>query len=336
VRKLVLGALAAALAVGLTACGSSSGTGAGGGTESVSVGLNSADPLFAQLIVAQEEGLFAKHGVDVKVTLTGLNTAAAVVSGQVDLGLIGPGQALVPVRDGKQTSVVYAGGGKGQGFVASSKPLASVADCTKLVTSQPGTTIYSWGQIFKQIYGAKYEVVVSNDPTTSVAQVVSGQADCVAHLAAALQPAVDQGKLHFVVDPSDPATSQKIQATTTAVESSLWGMTDNLKKKTDALQRFMGAYQESLQKLKSSTDAQVGEMLHKSALLAPTGDATQLATRYAKVKYSISPADGMIDEQAWTDTLKFMIAGNVDYLNLTDAKWSAAQRVDMSYLKGAK
>jgi ABC-type nitrate/sulfonate/bicarbonate transport system substrate-binding protein len=330
-RKLLHGAAAAALVVGLASCGS-----AGGSGEKVTVGINSADPLFAQLFVAKEEGYFARHGVDVTITPTGLNTAAAVVSGQVDLGLIGPGQAMVPVRDGKQTSVVYAGGGKGQGFVASSKPYTSVAECKKMITTQSGTTIYSWGQLFKQIYGANYEVVVMNDPTTAVAQVVAGQADCLTHLSAALQPAVDQGKLHLIIDPSDPATGQRIQATTKAVESSLWGMTANLRSKTDAMERFMGAYQESLQTLRSSSDAQVGEMLHKSPLLAPTGDAAQLAARYAKIKYSISPDDGRIDDQAWRDTLTFMIAGKVDYLNTTDQKWSADERVDMSYLEGAK
>lgn len=79
-------AFAATSAMVLAACGSG-GSGSGGGGDVVRLATG-VDPSYAAIYVAQDQGFFKKHGVDVQVSNLegGPAMAQAVIAGQADMG----------------------------------------------------------------------------------------------------------------------------------------------------------------------------------------------------------------------------------------------------------
>jgi NitT/TauT family transport system substrate-binding protein len=102
-HKRALGAaVAAATAVALTACGPAGNSG-GGNSLTVSYSQVVADEL--PLWIAADSGLFAKHGLDVKLTsVSGSDGFPALVSGQTQLASIGASEMVAGAGSGAQVS----------------------------------------------------------------------------------------------------------------------------------------------------------------------------------------------------------------------------------------
>jgi NitT/TauT family transport system substrate-binding protein len=98
-RKNLLGAAAAALALTLTACAGGGGGGADGGeTIDVNFGYIGDFNGTSLLAVAEQEGIWEKHGLEVtpKVFTNGPLQIQALGTGDLDFGYIGPGAMWLP------------------------------------------------------------------------------------------------------------------------------------------------------------------------------------------------------------------------------------------------
>lgn len=96
-RKNVLGAAAVALALALTGCAGGDG-GAGGETIDVDFGYIGDFNGTSLLAVAEQEGIWEKHGLDVTASVftNGPLQIQALGTGDLDFGYIGPGAMWLP------------------------------------------------------------------------------------------------------------------------------------------------------------------------------------------------------------------------------------------------
>ncbi len=96
-RMRMLGAAAAALALALTGC---AGSGGGGGGEAIEVNFGYIGDFngASLLAVAEQEGIWEKHGLDVTTSVftNGPLQIQALGTGDLDFGYIGPGAMWLP------------------------------------------------------------------------------------------------------------------------------------------------------------------------------------------------------------------------------------------------
>lgn len=123
-KRGLVGALAVAAAVTLSACGGGAGSGAQGGASGGEAAqeapiklrlgyLNVMDD--AQTILAHKAGMYEKHGLDVEMQMFGSGTdlIKAIVGGQLDAGVLGFTNALSWLDQGADLKIV---GGAQRGF----------------------------------------------------------------------------------------------------------------------------------------------------------------------------------------------------------------------------
>lgn len=110
-RRAAVLAASVLCAIGAAACGSaSSGSGGGGGT-SLTLGLPVPDSTFVSAYLAEDQGLFKKEGLNVKLVTFqgGSDLTKAVVSGSVQVGINGLGGIMPAIQQGQPLKVIYGG-----------------------------------------------------------------------------------------------------------------------------------------------------------------------------------------------------------------------------------
>lgn len=111
-RMTMLGAVGAATALALTACGGSSGSGSaaaasGGGSQPTALTVSYSEQVADELPlwIADEAGLFKAQGLDVKLTnLSSSEGFPALISGQTQLASIGASEMVSGAASGAQVS----------------------------------------------------------------------------------------------------------------------------------------------------------------------------------------------------------------------------------------
>src|ERR1700733_5120695 len=107
------------VAVAAVGCGSSSSTSSSGsassgtGVQTLSIGMNSPDPLYAAIWLADGKGYFKAHNLDVTFKVLGQNEATELAAGDVDAVIAGAPLGLTLQNSGKQVSYIAGllGGG---------------------------------------------------------------------------------------------------------------------------------------------------------------------------------------------------------------------------------
>lgn len=191
----ILAALAALLAIGalLAGCGSSGGdatadSGGGGnaagsnsgGSESLTVGFV-VDPSWAQVPVAETEGYFAKHGVDVKVVnfSTGVEALNALKGGQVDVTTAADFPVASAIASDPSMRIIDDGSRwNGQRIVARKDAgITSFADLAgKKIGTPLGTTAHYYAAAGLQASGLEADIEQVNPPAI-VAALTRGDID---------------------------------------------------------------------------------------------------------------------------------------------------------------
>lgn len=293
----------------------------------VALSAGNTTPL-APIYLAETLGYAKQEGLDLTVKTVFANSLNLVVAGEGDLSVIGVSSALVPVREGKETSIIYAiSSGLGTGFMAASPNVKSIADCTRVSTSRAGSAVFSSAMAYKTTGGGKFNILELGDANQIVASVLSGGSDCAVSALAVLQPGLEKG-LQLLVDPRNPATvpPNTIQNT---VSSGLWGMKDNLRQKRPAVEKLMRALKRVEQFIKTASPEQVAaELIKHPDFKTYTPDA--IAKQVVGEKLFWFPDGGYVRNANWPGTLAYYKYG-LPFIDAGNKLYSWDERVDMSY-----
>jgi NitT/TauT family transport system substrate-binding protein len=321
----------------LIACGGTSNQPAPGGSVApadINIGVGVVDPGFAQLWTAQLRGYFKPEALNVHISVVGANIIASLVGGQIDLGIQGSSAAMTPVKDGAETSIIYATSAKGDaayGFAQQSQ-ITALTQCKRVGTSQVGTASYAWSVIEKQLFNGKFDIVPASTPTT-VASLASGNVDCAVGALSTFTNLVTNGKIHTIVDPLNPSSLPQtfVKFIQNDNEASMFGMKANLSSKKPAIVRFLRAYHKALKEVNTGSPTDLASYLKSNSPDWAPFETNALAAALENQQHFNAPGNGYLPEAAWANSLQFFMQGGATYIDVNDKKWSYQQRVDMSY-----
>jgi len=293
----------------------------------VALSAGNTTPL-APIYLAETLGYAKQEGLDYTVKTVFANSLNLVVAGEGDFSVIGISSALVPVREGKETSIVYAiSSGLATGFMVATQKVKSIADCTRVSTSRAGSAVFSSTMAYRTTGGGKFTILELGDANQIVPSVLSGGSDCAVSALAVLQPGLDQG-LHLLVDPRNPRTvpPNTIQGT---YGSGLWGMKDNLQKKRGAVEKLMRALKRVEDYIKKTPVDQVAAEIIKHPDFK-TYKPDQIARQVEAEKLFWFPDSGYVKPSAWNGALTYYKYG-LPFIDHGNKLYSYESRVDMSY-----
>jgi len=353
-RRCARSALLVAVAVALASCSSSggkgtaapaagdaaggssgSGTAAGGKLDELSVSVGGVGAYSSTLYLAQVKGFFTDNGVKVTIKPGGNNTLNLVVGGQVDLGVIGATQAMGPVANGKDTTLLYAPDTLAS-FIdaATSNPkITSLDQCKKVVTGGAGTSSYAVAALLKAQVKGNFQLIPGASQAIAYATVTSGQSDCVVGPYSYIAPGIANGKLRILVDGSKPQTIPAgIPASSPGM--GVWGLTDHVAQHSDAVVKVLKGFDQAVAFMRANDPATIATAL-RTGNAADWGSIAQDAlTEQIRVEKQYL-GDGAIASATWPQWLQY--AKFVYPQIQPDApQWSYAKRVDMSYLNKAR
>lgn len=330
----LLGTMAAVSSLILAACG-------GGGSSAGSTASNAPVPpltiavfainaAFAHVYVAEAEGYFQQSGVTVNVIDgTAANTLNLVVAGQADLGMIGAGTALLPVSQGKETSIVYAHiGNANGGVVVTRKGITSMSQIKRMAATTPGTSSYGYANFYKINQHLNYDIVPFQDVQTMRAALASGQVDGACNSYVQFQDLIANGQVNVLIDTRDPAV-RKQYVGPDYPEAAIFGMTDNLNSKKQSMIRFLHAIGLADKFIDSHTPDQIAASLRKVAAFQTVTLSALTAQVVNSVPY-YAPNHGYISASVWAFAMsQYKLWGlQVDPSN---SEYSYQRRVNMSF-----
>lgn len=293
------------------------------------VAINAASATYAHLYVAQSEHFFADAGVDVTITPAGVNSLNLLVANQVDAIVFGVGSALVTVKDGRDTSILYGTLGNGvAGVLVAKKGIDDPAKIKRLGTGSVAQSSYGYAAYYKQRLGLTYDIVPFSDNNVLNAALTSGQVDGAVNTYLALAPVIAKGDATVLIDTRDAATRKK-HIGADFPESGIVGLKPALAAKRESVTRFLKGVGTAAQFLSAKRPEEIAASLRKASdLQSLTLDA--LTSQVTNTQSSYSPNAGYISEDVWKFALseyQFWGMG----IDLTRPEYSYQSRVDMSY-----
>ncbi len=297
----------------------------------VALSAGNTTPL-APIYLAETLGFAKQEGLDYSVKTVFANSLNLVVAGEGDFSVIGISSALVPVREGKETSIVYAiSSGLATGFMVAAQKVKTVADCTRVSTSRAGSAVFSSAMAYKTTGGGKFTILELGDANQIVPSVLSGGSDCAVSALAVLQPGLEQG-LHLLIDPRNPSTvpANTVQGT---YGSGLWGMKDNLQKKRVAVEKLMRALKRVEEYIKKTPVDQVAAEIVKHPDFK-TYKPADIAKQVEAEKLFWFPDSGFVRQSNWNGALTYYKYG-LPFIDHGNKLYSYESRVDMSYWTAA-
>jgi len=249
----LLAALALIVATA-TAASAGSSTRSTRALDTLTVAEVTAVPNFVVLYVAQAEGLFRKHGLEVKILENaGANTLNLLVSGQADLTWYATSNALLLASQGKPTTVIMNGSRDTGAAILSAQNITSLAqlsdlgnDCT-IGTLTIGTQTYGYAVQYlakPKLKLEKCRLRQVGTAATLYALLQSRQVQAaVMPLSSAVIGAQTYGQ-HLLVSPNKTGY-RKEYGFPDFMNSSWFGLTSTLESKHDEVVRFLKAIGEA-------------------------------------------------------------------------------------------
>ena len=286
---------------------------------------------FLPLWLAEWNGLYAKAGVDVQINLVPTPSALpTLASGRADVYFDGLQAPLFAQSSGYATSTIYASATNQSSWVIGTKGINTVADCTKFLTSGPGTPTDAWSHTLRDLFHANYTITyIPNPGSTGPPLLASGQADCA--IGNTMFRTVSQGITHVVLN---PLTGQGAPAGMPAAgpESGLWGLKQDLVAKRAAVVRFLKAFHQAVVLVKKMPAAQLANLAHSHPEFAPF--SVDDLTADIATNQPLFEASGYISAADWNAALNIE-KHVIQAVSTTDPQWSWDNLVDMSYLVAA-
>ncbi|MBC9734769.1 ABC transporter substrate-binding protein [Nocardioides marmotae] len=301
----------------------------------------------AAFVLAQEAGLFEKHGVDVTITDKGALAPSEVAAGKLDLAQYGTGAAFAPAESGRDMSIVYAllGNATGAIQVAADSPLEPQDSLEDTLMQLSGARVGVQGQGGSS-YGnasaiSKYVVDKGGEPLKLVplpdygamtAQLVSGQLDATVVFANPFLEAIAHNKLRVLVPSTDPDLAALEGGDFAAI--SVFGVSQTLEKKHDAVVAFVKSVHEAYDLMDDTDLADLAEQLHENPLLSSLS-VDNIEQQLELDKPFWRPNNGEITEESWQTALDAMSNWGLTQDLAKDA-FSFDSIVDMNYYNEAQ
>ncbi|HEX3923280.1 MAG TPA: ABC transporter substrate-binding protein [Streptosporangiaceae bacterium] len=323
-----------------TACSSSSSSSSGGSADipTVTIGLTGQDAIFADVVLAEQQGFFKQAKVNVELIDQEASATTNGAAGRVDLVGSGTPSALPAAANGRQTAVVYeyiSGNGDSGLVVPANSSYKSVMDLSgkRVVTKGAGSGSYGAAKTWSNYivaHGGKPLVLVPVESTGSMdAETISGQVQAGAGSLTQYTGPLSQGKLKLLVSPSSALAYSVFPKS--MVGNSYWGLKSEIQKNKVGITRALLAIRKADQYINSHTVAQVSKVLEASAYLKGL-DAADISAGVQADKPFYAQSLGFISTQAWTTTLSVYKNFGLT-VNLGSPALTYGSIVNMSYLK---
>lgn len=307
--KITMAVAAAALAVGLTACGNQQAQPAGQSTENVKLSLDWSTYVayHAPIVIAQEQGIFAKHGLNVTDTLTGGSKDAVLAVGtkQSDMAWADLSTAATSMLSGlpiKAVATVQQKNASGLTVLDGTK-LDSAMDVVGLrIGSTPGGSDSTLiGAFLKKNNIAENQVTIVNLPANGkFAALMTGKVDAIS------------GQVYFYI--SSAAAEGKTahgksysEMSTDTLDHGFVASADFLAKSPATVTKFLAAYQEALKVTITDPAAACKTISERaSGALTTTACESQLKLWLPLVAPVEDPKWGANDPQRWATTVDIL------------------------------
>lgn len=328
-RSYAAAGATALLMTTLAACGDTSSSNADGQND-LTVGLAGANSASTPLYVPLVLGYFEDEGLDVTFKTGSTTLIQTLVAGQVDLAYIGSSGATVPAVEGKPTSITYGVVGQGTtAWTVGSPDVKSIDECTRFATSSVGTAPYAWASEINQGFKTGAEIVSIPDQEARVASMETGNVNCMNGSAARLAALVENGRATWLVRPDEPET---LPAGTSLdlMEAGIVSMRDNAEKKRPDMVAFIRAMNRGAEYVKSHTVEEIAAVLMDHTDFAAFNKA-DLALGIGLDLTTMYPNGGVVDKEAWDDTLAWMDQAGLEGFDPQAPEVSFDEIIDMSY-----
>lgn len=340
-------AAAIAIAVLTTACSSGGGKGSGSDPNSLTVVTPNLDPGSAiNVYLADDLGYFKDAGVKVN-RINGVSTGVSLLtSGKTDLIAQGATAGFPVAKQGKPVSIIWndiGGGALGSVAVAANSPYHSINDLAGKKVGTISTTGSQFG--FTNLYSHKvqdatgkgFTIVPFTDNSTLINSVESGAVQGAGGSAAIFNQAVKSGKVRLIADTTDKSQREALLGTTYTADTGLEGLKSTLKKKKEAVTRFLQAMLRAEEYLSTHSLADVAKVIEKDKIFATLPPGTVLSDITRQQPF-FTPNHGQISESVWNTTLGLFSRWQIQSLGdvQKDSHFSYANFVDMSFLTEAQ
>jgi ABC-type nitrate/sulfonate/bicarbonate transport system substrate-binding protein len=321
-RHVVALGAAVAISLSLAACGSSGSGGSGGGASAnpeLTVMIGSPSINYAQFWIAEGEGLFKKHGVDVHVeTYAGGTTMlAALAAGQVDLIASGIGLTMPGIDRGADLKLVFGTSNLnykvlsvigGKGIHSFADIAAKGTDCT-VVDFPQGSVNHGLTKRVIDANDIRCRVVTEQAPDAGVKLVASGQADLSVALPAQADVVVHQGQATMLYDAQTATAAEGAKVFPYEILfGGIWTSGQVLDSKAEAVKRFVAAMDEATGIIKSQTPEELAAITAKVKQAWGTTPVETIANQWR----SLDLVPGTVTAAMWDSSLK-------DYAEVLDA-----------------
>jgi ABC-type nitrate/sulfonate/bicarbonate transport system substrate-binding protein len=321
-RHVVAAAFVAASLVAVAACSSSGSSSSSQATTQLSgTGSSAASPLTvalgavsaeaAAVYIAQVEGYFAKEGVTVNVELQpGAEASTDVLAGRADIAFTGATSALSPAVKGKQTQFIFAtitGPGNASLLVTANSKYNSLQSLSGQQVSTQGVSGASWGETQALSHynathgGSAFNVVPLGSSSLQADAVIAGRNAAAGGGPDLFGAQIAAGKMKVLVGPDSEVVKSLFPSDLLA--SGLWGLASDFHAKSQSVTKFLTALLMANDYINSHSVGQVAAVMAKDPLYQGYSlDAVQTAV--SVIYPYLTPTDGAVSEQAWTDSLK--------------------------------
>ncbi len=342
-RKLVVLVAAAAVSLTVAACGSDEGGEAasgGGKRETLKMSVPSAIATWGAVYVAQSEGIFDKHDLDVEMSVGGSLVNTRLLSGQIDLAGFNPPFDLI--NKGADVRVIWGAiKDTGVSLITGEKVTTidelRAQDRCRLASFPPGSSNYAYAQKMTKQLDLDCEIVVAADNPAILAGVQAGS-----YTAGLVnQAAIAQGPpgINVLIE-ADGGEKFAPYALPPHLLGVIYGDRANLEKKKDAVGRFVTALSEAQQLMldeakTEQTAAQIRESADWAQAQSPEWMVEQLEFWRPFLWTSENGNVGDISEQDWASTLDAFELYGLEGYDAANPKFAYDQLVDRSYYEQA-
>jgi hypothetical protein len=326
---------AAALSVFSVGVGAAGAAPAASTADSVTIAFTAPQPTFAQFYAAKLNGYWAAQDLDVQFKYFGNSALAYLVNGQADLVLQGVPFPVISADTGAPSmKIIYNfSASANAAYVAARSSVGSLAACTRMAATTPGTAVYGWATYLKQKLKLSYDIVPIASAQAAAAVLVSGQADCSIGVYSFLGPVVNAGNAHWLINPEEKTTIPKGIRFDLFSSGGLIGLDSWLTTHRSQVQRLIKGLNQALGVIRSSPDTITSVVLRDRDLAAL--DPTTVKDQVSHLKPFWAPFNGFFAPNTWPGTQTWLIASGLTNVNGADEKWRYHNFVDMSYYNNA-
>jgi ABC-type nitrate/sulfonate/bicarbonate transport system substrate-binding protein len=347
-QAIALGSTAALAFGAAAAAQASTGSGkvshtsgrAASGLPTVSIGLTGQDPIFADVILAQQLGYFKQAQVNVQLLDQEASATTNADAGRIDLVGSGTPSALPPAVQGNQTSIVYdyiTGNGDAGLVVPANSKIKSVMQLAgqRVIVKGAGSGSYGaverWSAYIQSKGGKPIQVVPVESTGAMDAEIESGEVQAGGGSLTQYTTPLVAGKVKLLVSPSSALAYSVFPRTMAG--NTYWGLKSTLQAHRVGIERALSAIRKADQYIHAHSIAQISSVLDKASYLKGLSPSDIKAGVTADKPFYATQL-GMISSSDWAATLSaFKNFGLTVSLSSPAVKYKSI--VDMSYLQAA-